>query len=106
MAKARKSVLMSVRAAALPALGTLIVAFFAGYALFGSNGVLAWGDYAQKLEVRRTHLIQLEKDKAILANRVTLLDPRHANPDLVDEMVRRDLGVARPDEVIIPLDQK
>ena len=87
----------------MPALATLIVAFFGGFALFGSNGVLAWGDYAQKLDVRRAHLTQLEKDKAVLANRVALLDPRHANPDLVDEMVRRDLGVARPDEVIVPL---
>jgi cell division protein FtsB len=103
MAKLKKSVWISVRAAAMPALATLIVAFFGGFALFGSNGVLAWGDYANKLEVRRTHLIQLEKDKAVLANRVALLDPRHANPDLVDEMVRRDLGVARPDEVIVPL---
>jgi cell division protein FtsB len=103
MAKAKKSVWISVRAAAMPALATLIVAFFGGFALFGSNGVLAWGDYANKLEVRRAHLIQLEKDKAVLSNRVALLDPRHANPDLVDEMVRRDLGVARPDEVIIPL---
>jgi cell division protein FtsB len=103
MARLKKSVWISVRAAAMPALATLIVAFFGGFALFGSNGVLAWGDYANKLEVRRTHLIQLEKDKAVLANRVALLDPRHANPDLVDEMVRRDLGVARPDEVIVPL---
>jgi cell division protein FtsB len=103
MAKLKKSVWISVRAAAMPALATLIVAFFGGFALFGSNGVLAWGDYAQKLDVRRAHLIQLEKDKAVLANRVALLDPRHANPDLVDEMVRRDLGVARPDEVIVPL---
>jgi cell division protein FtsB len=103
MARLKKSVWISVRAAAMPALATLIVAFFGGFALFGSNGVFAWGDYANKLEVRRTHLIQLEKDKAVLANRVALLDPRHANPDLVDEMVRRDLGVARPDEVIVPL---
>jgi cell division protein FtsB len=99
----KKSVWTSVRAAAMPALATLIVAFFGGYALFGSNGVLAWGDYSQKLELRRGDLINMERDKAVLANRVALLDPRHANPDMVDELVRRDLGVARPDEVIIPL---
>lgn len=103
VAKAKKSVWKSVQAASMPALATLIVAFFASFALFGSNGILAWGDYSHRLEERRAHLIQLEKEKAVLANRVTLLDPRHANPDLVDEMVRRDLGVARPDEVIVPL---
>jgi len=31
------------------------------------------------------------------------LDPKKANPDLVDELVRRELGLAHPDEVIIPL---
>lgn len=87
----------------MPTLATLIVAFFGGYALFGSNGILAWGDYSQRLETRRAELIRIERDKAALANRVALLDPRHANPDMVDELVRRDLGVARPDEVIVPL---
>jgi cell division protein FtsB len=38
-----------------------------------------------------------------MANRVMLLDPQKANPDMVDELVRRDLGLAQPDEVIIPL---
>ncbi len=38
-----------------------------------------------------------------MANRVSLLDPQKANPDMVDELVRRDLGLAQPDEVIIPL---
>ena len=38
-----------------------------------------------------------------LRNRVALLDPRHANPDMVDELVRRELNVAHPDEVIVPL---
>jgi cell division protein FtsB len=94
---------MTVQAAAMPALATLIVAFFGGYALFGSNGVLAWGEYSKALETRRGDLIAIEREKAVLANRVALLDPRHANPDIVDELVRRDLGVAHPDEMIVPL---
>jgi cell division protein FtsB len=80
-----------------------IVAFFASYALFGSNGVLAWGDYRQRLDAANVQLADLKKSQGELANRVALLDPRHANPDLVDELVRRELGVAHPDEVIIPL---
>jgi cell division protein FtsB len=80
-----------------------VVAFFAGYALFGSNGILAWGEYSKRLDERRGHLQKLERERIVLANRVALLDPRHANPDLVDELTRRDLGVARPDEIIVPL---
>ena len=95
---------MSVRAAALPAAAMIVVAFFGGYALFGSNGILAWGEYSKRLAVRRADLSRVEQQRAVLTNRVALLDPRHANPDMVDELVRRELGVAHPDEVIVPLD--
>jgi cell division protein FtsB len=91
------------RSAATPALAMIIVAFFGGYALFGANGVLAGFEYRQMLEKRQAELALLQKEKAEVANRVVLLDPKRANPDLVDELVRRELGLAHPDEVIIPL---
>jgi cell division protein FtsB len=85
------------------AFGVTVVVFFAVYALFGANGVLAWGDYSARLKTRTTELAQLQRDQAQLAHRVALLNPNNANPDMVDELVRRELGLARPDEVIIPL---
>jgi cell division protein FtsB len=103
MRRAKKLILL-LRSAFLPAIAFTIIAFFGGYALFGSNGVLAWGDYSQRYEARKVELALVQKEKAELANRVKLLDPRRANPDMVDELVRRDLGLTRPDEVIIPLD--
>ncbi len=89
--------------AATPALGFIVIAFFGGYALFGANGVLAGFEYRQQIEMRQAELALLNKEKAEIANRVGLLDPKTANPDLVDELVRRELGLAHPDEVIIPL---
>ena len=86
-----------------PAASLAIIAFFGGYALFGSNGVLAWGDYSQRFQHRSQALAEIERERAILANRVALLDPRHANPDMVDELARKELGVIHPDEVVIPL---
>lgn len=103
MSKTRKNLWRAVRGAALPALAILIVTFFGGYALFGSNGVLAWGEYSKQLAVRRGDLAKAERDRAQLANRVALLDPRHADPDLVDELTREKLGVAHPDEIIVPM---
>ncbi len=91
------------RSVAGPAFALTFIAFFGGYALFGSNGVLAGFEYSKALEIRQTELAAIRKDKSELANRVALLDPRHANPDMVDELVRRDLGLAHPDEIIIPL---
>ena len=93
------------RRAALPAVAFLIIANFAGYAVVGENGVLSWGDYRRQKAERAVVLARLEAEKARLAHRADLLDPRSADPDLVEEMVRSQMGLVRPDEVIIPLDQ-
>ena len=101
---AGRSTLDTIRRAALPALALLIIANFAGYAVAGSNGVLSWGDYRRTRAERLVQLAQLEAERMRLAHRVNLLDPRNADPDLSEEMVRRELGLVRPDEVIVPLD--
>ncbi len=93
-----------IKRAALPALGTLIIANFVGYAVVGSNGILSLGDYRRLKAERSVELAQLEEEKTRLAHRAELLDPRRADPDLADEMVRRELGVVRPDEVVISLE--
>ena len=92
------------RRAALPALGVLIIANFLGYAVMGDNGVLSWGDYRRIKAERAVELAQLEAERERLAQRVRLLDPQRADPDLAEELVRRELGLVRPDEVIIEID--
>ncbi len=91
------------RRAAMPALALIIVGNFAGYAVAGRNGLLAWGGYHRDLEQRKVELTQLDAQKVALRHRSNLLDPRKADPDLADELVRRDLGLVRPDEVVVPL---
>jgi cell division protein FtsB len=93
-----------IRRALWPALALIIVGTFAGHAVAGPNGILAWGGYHRDLEARKTELARLEAEKATLRHRSALLDPRKADPDLADEMVRDKLGLVRPDEVIVPLD--
>ena len=89
--------------AALPAIGFTLMAFFGAYAVLGPNGILAYGDYKRQLVKREKHYAALDQQRIVLKNRVALLDPDHANPDMVDEMVRKELNVAHPDEVIVPL---
>ena len=86
-----------------PALALLVVGNFAGYAVAGPNGLLAWGGYHRSLNDRKVELAALEQQKAQLQHRSKLLDPQKADPDMADELVRRDLGLVRPDEVIVPL---
>ncbi len=90
---------------AWPALSLVIIGTFAGHAVAGPNGLLAWGGYHREMEQRKVELAQLETERDRLRHRSTLLDPRKADPDMADELVRRDLGLVRPDEVIIPLEE-
>ena len=99
-----KASLGLIRRAAVPALALIIVGTFAGHAIAGPNGMLAWGGYHRALKERQAELAQLEQEKAQLRHRSTLLDPRKADPDMADELVRKDLGLVRPDEVVVPLD--
>jgi cell division protein FtsB len=100
VAMGRNSIEM-IRRAALPALALLIIANFLGYAIVGANGILSWGDYRRQKAERQVQLVQLSQEQVRLAHRVRLLDPRNADPDLSEEMVRRELGVVRPDEVVL-----
>ena len=93
----------TLRKAALPALGLTLMAFFGAYAVLGPNGILAYGDYKRQLAKRERDYAAIEKQRETLKNRVRLLDPDHANPDMVDEMTRKELNVVHPDEVIVPL---
>jgi cell division protein FtsB len=86
-----------------PALALLVVGNFAGYAIAGPNGLLAWGGYHRDLNERKAELAELKAEKARLQHRSRLLDPRKADPDIADELIRRDLGLVREDEVIVPL---
>ena len=72
-----------------------------GVAIAGPSGMLAWSENSRLLSEHKTELAQLAARRDELRNRVDLLDPRHADPDLVGELLRRDLNVAHPDEIII-----
>lgn len=91
------------RGAIGPAVAALALLAIVGYAFAGPTGLFAWGDYAQAVASKKIELAALKKREAELRNQVKLLDHRRADPDMVDELVRRELGVAHPDEVIIPM---
>ena len=93
-----------IRRVAMPALAVIVVGTFAGHPIAGPNGVLACGSYHRALEARQVELAQLDKQRQQLRQRSQLLDPRKADPDMADELVRKELGLVRPDEVSIPLD--
>lgn len=83
------------------ALILLLVANFLGYATIGSNGIFRWNGYRIEKNERLELLGRLTAEQTRLARRVDLLNPAGADADLVEEMVRGELGFVRPDEVIM-----
>ncbi|MHA6723048.1 FtsB family cell division protein [Sphingomonas sp. RS2018] len=102
--KPKKPVFQMLRKAGLPAAAVILTGFFAYFAVLGPNGVLSYRDYQRQLSKRQLEFASLDKERARLKNRVALVNPRNADPDMADELVRKELNVAHPNEVIVPLD--
>lgn len=85
----------------LALVGLLIIG---GLGIAGPSGILAWSENARLLDERSKEVAHLEAERDRLQNRVDLLDPKRADPDLVGELLRSNLNVAHPDELVIPRD--
>ncbi|PKP97649.1 MAG: septum formation initiator, partial [Alphaproteobacteria bacterium HGW-Alphaproteobacteria-15] len=84
------------QAAALIALVLL-----SGFAVAGPTGLLAWSENVSALDQREEQIADLTAQRDAMRNRVMLLDPEAADPDLASELVREQLGVMREDEIVI-----
>lgn len=93
-----------IRRAAGPATALVIIGYFLGAAVVGDNGVMSWGETRRAKAERQAEVDLLKAEQARLLHRARLLDPDRTDPDLAEEMTRRELGVVRPDEVVVPLD--
>ncbi len=82
------------------------MALVVGWALFGETGIFAWNDYQRELNQRRAELVEVRRETSVLANHRDLLDPRRADPDLVEEKVRGELNLLHPDDIVVPLPQR
>jgi len=76
----------------------------AGFALVGPSGIVAWKDNQDLLRHRQAQLVQLTGERDRLRNRVRLMNPNHADADLAGELLRSQLNVAHPDEMVMLLD--
>ena len=77
-----------------------LLGYFAWHAFKGPRGY----PYQQKLEQQQAMLQQkfetLREQRIRKDNKVALLRPESIDPDLLDEMARRSLEMARPGDVI------
>ncbi len=83
------------------ALACLLV--MGGWVLFGPSGLLAWSENSRLLTDRHKELVVLTQQRDALKNRVSLLDPRQVDPDITGELLRANLNVVHPDEVVLTI---
>ncbi len=86
-----------------PGLGLIALLVIASYALLGPTGIIAWTDYRAALNERTVELAALRKERDALRNRQRLLDRDNVDPDLAGELMRKELNVVAPDEVVVPM---
>lgn len=104
MAKAkRKTNPEEFRAKLITAAALVALLLIASYALLGPTGILAWAEYKSAISERGKELAKLEKERDALRNRQRLLDRDNVDPDLAGELMRKELNVVAPDEIVIPL---
>lgn len=84
-------------------LALVVLLLLGAIGVAGPSGLLAWGENARLLEQREHEIATLSAERDQLKNRVALLDPLHADPDLVGELLRSNLNVTHPDELVIQL---
>jgi len=73
------------------------------WVLVGPSGLMAWSENSRLLGERQKELQQLTLQRDEIKNRVALLDPNHADPDMTGELLRSQLNVVHPDEMVMML---
>ena len=88
------------------ALALAALLLIAGFAVAGPTGLLAWNESEEVLKLRQAQIAQLQAERDALKNKVDRLKPDGADPDLVGELLRSNLNVVHPDEVVITLEDE
>ena len=81
-------------------LGTL-VAFFGFHSLAGERGLLVLDNLDRKIASAQEHLYLLEKKNAEIEARIVLIGSDLIDKDLLEEMVRRELGLFAENDILV-----
>lgn len=74
-----------------------------GLAIAGPSGLLSWNENSQLLQQRHLQIAALTEERDSLKNRVDLLDPNNVDHDLSGSLIRSNLNLVHPDEVVYAL---
>lgn len=85
-------------------LALAILLLLGGMSIAGPSGLLAWSENSQLLDQREARIAALSEERDRLRNLIDRLNPDSTDPDLASELVRQNLNVVHPDEVVLTLE--
>lgn len=86
---------------ALYAVAALLVGYFAFHAYHGNHGIVASRAFEQEAAHLERERNDLRAEREGWERRIALLKPESLDPDLVDELARRDLFFAHPSDLVV-----
>jgi cell division protein FtsB len=86
---------------ALHVIAALLIAYFAFQGYHGDYGLLAQRQFEQEVADLTLQRETLRGERAHWEQRVGLLRADRLDPDLLDELARRDLGYAKPGDLVL-----
>jgi cell division protein FtsB len=89
------------RALLLHAIAASLIGYFALQAFQGNYGLDARKGYEEDITRLTRERDELKAERKDLERRVALLKPESIDPDMVEELARRDLGFAGPNDLLM-----
>ena len=86
---------------ALYAVAALLLGYFAFHAYHGNHGIVASRAFEQEAAQLERERNELRAEREGWERRIALLKSESLDPDLVDELARRDLFFAHPSDLVV-----
>jgi cell division protein FtsB len=91
---------------AVPAICCSICLYFGYSGIFGNRGLIAWSQTRTELAAAKGDLSGIRAKREALEHRISLLNGRAIDADLLEEVARGVLLETRPDEVAVPREKR
>ena len=90
-----------IRHIVVPSLGAFAVGYFLVHTIDGDRGILAWISIRQQIQHAEATLAATSAERRKLESHVAMMRRSALDPDMLDEQVRRILGLVGPKEIVI-----
>ena len=91
---------------AVPAICCSICLYFGYAGIFGNRGLIAWSETRTELAAAKGDLSDIRAKREALEHRISLLNGRAIDADLLEEVARSVLLETRRDEVAVPREKR